>query len=191
MHGKYAMNFFDMIITVILGFCLIRGIFRGLVKELASIIGVLAGFYAAYTYYLKINVPFVTRVVSDPGYLNILNFMVIFCVIFIVVSMLGVVIKYVLNIAFLGWLDRICGLGFGFIKGILIVSILLMVLTAFLKKGTPIIKDSLLSPHVSKLSENMAKVVTRELKYNFEINLDEFKQAWRDLGPKTEPPRGR
>ena len=117
--------------------------------------------------------------------------MVIFCIIFLVVSILGIVIKYILNIAFLGWLDRICGLGFGFIKGILIISILLMVLTAFLKKGTPIIKDSLLSPHVSKISENMAKVVTKELKHNFEINLDEFKQAWEALAPKTKSPRAR
>jgi membrane protein required for colicin V production len=29
----------------------IRGIFRGLVRELASIVGVLGGFYAAYSYY--------------------------------------------------------------------------------------------------------------------------------------------
>ena len=45
------MNPFDMVIVVILSFCLIRGFFRGLIKELASIVGVLGGFYAAYTYY--------------------------------------------------------------------------------------------------------------------------------------------
>ncbi|MBW1983457.1 MAG: CvpA family protein, partial [Deltaproteobacteria bacterium] len=45
------MNTFDIIIAAIFGYCLVRGLFRGLIKELASIIGVLSGFYAAYTYY--------------------------------------------------------------------------------------------------------------------------------------------
>jgi len=37
------MNPFDTIIAIILGYCLIRGFFRGLIKELSSIIGVLGG----------------------------------------------------------------------------------------------------------------------------------------------------
>jgi len=41
------MNALDVVIAVIVGFCLIRGIFRGLIKELSSIIGVFAGFYFA------------------------------------------------------------------------------------------------------------------------------------------------
>ncbi|MGD9324868.1 MAG: CvpA family protein, partial [Desulfobacterales bacterium] len=34
------MNPFDIIIIVILGYSLVRGIFRGLVKEVSSIVGV-------------------------------------------------------------------------------------------------------------------------------------------------------
>ena len=45
------MNPFDILMLIILAYGLIRGIFRGLVRELASIIGVLGGFYAAYSYY--------------------------------------------------------------------------------------------------------------------------------------------
>ena len=48
------MNPFDMLIIVVLAFSVIRGIFRGLVKELSSIVGVMAGFYAAYSYYPSI-----------------------------------------------------------------------------------------------------------------------------------------
>jgi membrane protein required for colicin V production len=35
-------------ILTILSYGLIRGIFRGLVREISSIVGVLGGFYAAY-----------------------------------------------------------------------------------------------------------------------------------------------
>ena len=67
------MNLLDMLIIVILCFCMIRGIFRGLVNELFAIIGVLAGFYTAYTYYLKIAKP-LSAWISNQAYLNILRY---------------------------------------------------------------------------------------------------------------------
>ena len=171
------MNAFDIFVIVVVGFCLIRGIFRGLIKELSSIIGVLAGFYGAYTYYIKLA-KLLSRWISDTGYLNIFSFLVIFCCVFILISVLGVVIKYLLNVAFLGWIDRICGAGFGLIKGILIVSVVMISLTAFLPKGSPLIKKSLLAPHVALVSETMAKVVSEDMKEAFAGKIDALKKAW-------------
>jgi membrane protein required for colicin V production len=172
------MNPFDIVVVVIVGFCLIRGLFRGLIKELASIIAVLAGFYAAYTYYPQVAA-MLSRWMSDVAYRNILSFTLIFCGIFLVISILGVIIKYLLKIAFLGWVDRFCGMGIGLIKGILIVSILLVMLTAFLPKGTPFLKKSLLAPYVSTVSEEMSKVVSKDMKRNFDDKLKEFKKVWK------------
>lgn len=174
---KDAMNPLDILIIVILSFCLIRGVFRGLIKELSSIIGVLGGFYAGYTYYV-VAAKLLSRWISNEGYLNILSFLIIFCGVFIIVSILGVVIKYLLNIAFLGWVDRICGAGFGIMKGILIASVLLMIFTAFLPKGAPIMKNSLLAPHVTQISEKMAKVVSKDMKSKFVAKIAELRKAW-------------
>ena len=160
------MNLFDIIVIVILGYCLIRGIFRGLVKELSSIIGVFGGFYAAYTYYPVLAKP-LSKWIANAGYLNILSFLIIFCGVFIIISILGIIINYLLKIVFLGWLDRVSGAMFGAMKGILIVSVLLIALTAFLPKGTPVIKDSLLSPYVTLVSEKMAKVISKDMKHDF------------------------
>ncbi|MBT8369192.1 MAG: CvpA family protein [Deltaproteobacteria bacterium] len=172
------MNPFDILIIVILGYSLIRGLFRGLVKEVSSIIGVFGGFYAAYTYY-KILAKLFSGLINDVSYLNILSFLIIFCGVLIVVSVLGVIIKYLLNIAFLGWVDRIGGLIFGITKAILIVSVLFISLTAFLPKGSAFIKNSVLAPHVSWVSENMAKVVSQEMKIDFMTKLGELKKAWK------------
>ncbi len=173
------MNAFDIMILVIVAFCLIRGIFRGLIKELSSIIGVLGGFFAAFNYY-SLAAGFLSRWVSNPAYLNILGFLILFFGVIIVVSILGVIIKYLLNIAFLGWVDRICGAGFGTIKGILIVSILLIVFTAFLPKGSAVLKNSLLSPYVTLASENMAKIVSKDMKYQFEEKIRVLKKTWKN-----------
>ena len=172
------MNPFDMLAIVILAFCVIRGVFRGLIKELSSVVGVLAGFYAAYTYYLHVS-KFLLRWMTNEAYVNILSFLIIFCCIFFIVSMIGVVIKYVLNIAFMGWFDRICGIGFGLLKGVLIVSVLLIIFTAFLPKGTPFIKESVLAPHISVVSEKMAKVVSKDMKREFSNKIKEMRKLWK------------
>ena len=172
------MNPFDILIIVILGYSLVRGLFRGLVKELASIIGVLGGFYAAYTYY-NLLADLLAGLIHDTSYLNILSFLIIFCGVLIIVGVLGVIIKYLLNIAFLGWVDRIGGVVFGVLKGVLIVSILFITLTAFLPKGTAFIKNSELAPHVSWISEKMANVISKEMKQDFKAKLGELKKAWK------------
>jgi len=172
------MNPFDVFIIVILGFCLIRGLFRGLVKEVSSIIGVLGGFYAAYSYY-PVVAKWLSRLMSNSAYLNILGFLIIFCVVLIIVNILGIILKYLLNIAFLGWVDRIFGIAFGIVKGVLIVAVLFIILTAFLPKGVALIKNSLLAPHVIWVSENMAKVIPQDMKKDFSDKLGEFKKAWK------------
>lgn len=171
------MNPLDIVIIIILGYGLIRGIFRGMVKEISSIVGVFAGFYAAYSYY-----PLVSEILEDwitnVPFLKILSFMLIFCVIFFLISILGVIIKYLMHVASLGWMDRLLGASLGFGKSVLIVSIILVVLTAFLPKGAPIIKTSLLSPHVSVISEKLAQVISIEMKQSYTAKLEDIKKAW-------------
>jgi len=172
------MSPFDVFIIIIISYSIIRGLFRGLVKEVSSIIGVLGGFYAAYSYYPMVA-KLLSGVIKEQSYLSILSFLIIFCGILIVISILGVVIKYLLNVAFLGWIDRICGVGFGLIKGVLIVTVLFIILTTFLSKGTPLIKKSILAPHVIWISEQMVGLVSDDMKKDFFTKLDEFKKAWK------------
>jgi len=171
------MNPLDMIIISVLCFCLVRGFFRGLVKELSSIIGVFAGFYAAYTYY-SVLAGYMSKWISGFQHTNIICFLIIFLTVFITISILGLFLKYILNISFLGWADRICGTCFGFIKGILVVSVLLLVLTTFLKQNGSFIKKSVLSPYVMVISETMTQLVSTDIKKTFSIKIKEIKKAW-------------
>ena len=171
------MNLFDIVIIIILGFCLIRGGFRGLIKELSAIVGVLAGYYGAYTYYPEVAA-LLSRWISEQGVGNILAFMIIFCVVFFVVSILGIIIRYLLNAVFSGWVDRLGGVVFGLLKGGLIAAVLFIALTAFLPKGTPLLKQSRLSPYVARYAEVMAEVVSEDMKDGFKVKFKELKESW-------------
>ena len=172
------MNSFDIIVSIIFSFCLIRGIFRGLVKELSSIIGVLTGYYAAYSYY-----PHVAKILSQwipvVAYSKLIGFLVIFIGIFLIISILGVIIKYLMSISFLGWADRISGGVFGLIKGLLIASVLFIVFTTFLPKNASIVKDSIVAPYVSRASTVMVKIVKKDMKHEFAEKIDSLKKAWK------------
>ena len=167
-----------MVIVVIISFCLIRGLFRGLVKELSSIIGVLGGFYAAYTYY-TVLVRFISRWITQLAYLKIISFLLIFCSVFIIISISGIIIKYILNISFLTWVDRVFGSIFGLIKGSLVVAVIVLVLTVFLDKGTTVVSRSMLAPHITLLSEKMINVVPYDMKKNYKKKLNNFKKDWK------------
>lgn len=171
------MNPFDILMITILAYGLIRGVFRGLVREIASIVGVLGGFYAAYAFYpqaARLMAPWV----ANAAYLNILSYMAIFAAVVIVVGVLAVVIKYLLNIAYLGWVDRVGGALFGLVKGLLVVAVVFIVLTAFLPKGTPFIKNAALAPPAAAVSEIMATVLSKDMKEKFVIKLKDLKQSW-------------
>lgn len=172
------MNPFDILIAVIIGFCLIRGIFRGLVKELSSIVGVMVGFYAAYSYYAYLA-KLLAKFLAFTAYSEIISFLLIFCAVFIIISILGVIIKYLLSISYLGWVDRICGAGFGLIKGLLIAFILFIAFTAFLPKNNTIMKKSLLAPHLSYVPTKMIIIVNQDMKNKFNKNIEGLKKAWK------------
>lgn len=169
------MNLLDTLIIVILLFCLIRGLFRGLVLELSSIIGVIAGSYGAITYY-PVMAQILSKWISDTAYRNIISVTLLFVFIFVVISLLGKLIKMMLQIAFMGWFDRLFGAGFGALKGCLIASVLVFTFTVFLPKGASIIQTSKLSPYISIISENFSRLVSPDMKQSFKTNIDGVKK---------------
>lgn len=178
------MNLLDYVLAAIAGYCLVRGVFRGLVKELSSIVGVMAGFYAAYRYYPQLA-KYMARWVTHPAFVNILSFLTLFFLVFLAVSFAGVVIKYFMNIAFLGWIDRICGAIFGFAKGLLIVMVILLVLTTFLPKNAAMIKKSWVAHHMMRYSAFLRPVTPKKMKHNFVTQSKELNKQWQH--PKSTP----
>ncbi len=171
------MNLFDVIILVVVAFCLVRGLFRGFIREVSSIVGVLAGVYGASTYYRLVE-PFFHQWVDNPGYRKIISFFVLFCAILIVVNLVAALIRYLLNIVFLGWVDRLCGMVFGAAKGLIIVSVLLIMVTTLVPRNTAFVSESRLGPHVATVSEAMSVLVSREMQNQLHLKIEGIKKSW-------------
>jgi len=171
------MNIFDISIIIIISFCLIRGIFNGLIGEVSGIIGVFAGFYGASTYYPLIAV-YVEKLIKIPDIRNLVAFFILFCSIFIIVNIISIVIRKILKLIFLGWLDRSMGLFFGAAKGILVASVLFIMITTFLPESS-ILTDSKFSPYVAKVSQAMTGFISKNSRNDFLKHLEGIQKKWK------------
>jgi membrane protein required for colicin V production len=173
------MNVLDVVIAVIVGFCLVRGVFRGIIKEITSIVGVFVGFFGAYSYY-PIVAKLISRLMANEAYVNIISFVLTFTILFFAVGFIGIVLKHLLKAISLGWADRILGGTFGLLKAVLIVSVLLVPLTTFLPKESSLVKNSLLAPHVITITKQIIIVVPEDMKQKFSDNIESLKEAWKE-----------
>lgn len=160
------MNPFDIVVIIIISFCLIRGLFKGLIGEVSGIVGVIFGFYGAYTYYPLIT-PYAEKWIETPGIRNLTAFFILFCAILIVVGFVFILIRNLLRLVLLGWVDRTFGFVFGAAKGVLIVSVLFIMITLFLPKSSIILKESKFSPYVAKVSKSMTVFVSQNTRKDF------------------------
>ena len=179
------MNLFDLAILSILCFCLIRGAFTGLIRELFSLTGVLIGFIAASTLYMTFA-KFLSRWALDASKIKILSFLSIFFGSLIAIGTFGRIIKHLFKIDLLSGVDTTFGAGIAVIKGVLIVSVLLLTLTSFLSRKTPIIKNSLLSAHFTVVSEKMARIASKDMRHEFQTKIGAYKKAWKNDKMRTK-----
>lgn len=182
------MNPFDMAIGVILGYCMIKGVFRGFIREAAAIAGLLGGFYAALVYHDTLA-PAFSGLIHNLHYLYIFSFLVLFCTVFLGVTLLGMLIRALLRLMLLGVLDRVFGSVFGAVKGIVIAALLFFLLATFLPRGgAAMVRDSVLAPHVNFLAGGIARVIPQEARRSLVRRIQELKTEWEQARSETGRP---
>jgi membrane protein required for colicin V production len=118
-------NWLDVILAgVLVGFA-VRGLMRGFLRELFSLVGVFLGLWIALLRFVPVGEWVQQRfALAEP-----LPFHLAFLAIFLsVTSVAGIVGYWVQRMAkglLMGWLDAIVGLGFGTVKGVMILTVLL------------------------------------------------------------------
>jgi membrane protein required for colicin V production len=175
------MNWLDVLLLLIIGFSVLLGIRRGLVRIsiglVAIFVGIIAGlwFYAAGAAFLRpFGVP--------PQLANLLGFLLIFLIIVIA----GLILSRILNRMFkaigLGWLDRLLGAAFGLVRGIIIAMVLLMAILAFYpgKPPQPVV-ESRVAPHVAGGAKMLAHLAPPKIREAFVHSYDQVRKSWSDL----------
>lgn len=138
------------IIAIILVF-LVRGIWIGFVRQLASLLGLILGYLFAGRYYEQIS-PRLSSVIPSPQLCFLVTYALLFLAVFFGVMALGFVLKKVMSVSLLDWFDRLMGGIFGLVKAGVLTSVLFMVASGLLAANNPLIANSLAAPYLAKSS---------------------------------------
>ena len=147
------MNFLDILLIGIVAIFFIRGIFRGLVKEVLSLTAVVLGVFLA-SRYQHLLVPHLELYIKSEMTVDALAYVSVFLGTVIIFWLLAKFIRSVLDISLLGWVDRTAGGVFGLIEGVLIGLILLTFVQAFAPESRWF-KESYIAPR----SQHMVGIV--------------------------------
>lgn len=121
------MSIIDIILAALLLFGFIRGLFKGLFVEIASLVALVLGVYGAIHFSYFAADLLESRVDWNEKTINIVAFAITFVIIVLAISLAGKALTKLADFAALGIINKLAGGVFGALKIGLILSILLIV----------------------------------------------------------------
>jgi membrane protein required for colicin V production len=129
MLAKLSLNYIDIILLIVWILAVIEGLSKGLIKQVFGILALILACYFSFHF----SGFAADRIVEWFGWngdgLKIVAFVATFVIVVIVVALLGRLLDRLLKIVLLGWLNRLTGAIFGWIKWNILLVILSYVLT--------------------------------------------------------------
>ncbi len=125
------MNILDIILIIPILWFLYRGFTKGFIIELASLIALIGGIWAAihFSYFAG---DFLGRNFDiNEKYLGIIAFIVTFLLVVFAVILVGRILEKFINVIALGFLNKLAGAIFGILKAAFILSIIIFIINSF------------------------------------------------------------
>lgn len=153
------MNSLDIGVLVILVIFLARGIWIGLVRQLASLFALVLGFVAAGHYYRQLGAALEAYLPSRFSFL--ITYALLFLFVYLAIIAVGFGLRKVMSVSLLGWFDRLMGGVFGLGKAVLLLAVLFMVFTGAVATS-PTLRQSLAAPYLAATSRRLLVFVQDE-----------------------------
>lgn len=147
------MNYLDIVIAIVLFIFGFKGLRKGLVIEVVTLLAFGVGIYGAMRF-SDFTAEHLQEVMSiNPKYLNTIAFILTFILLVIIVNLIGRLVKNMIKALNMGLFDRLGGFFFGTAKGVLLCSTFVLVLNNLQFIGLikeEVKKESYLYPYLEK-----------------------------------------
>jgi len=149
------LSFIDIGILAILGFFLLKGVIRGLLKEVCSLLGLVLGGVFAFTFHLALAQT-LQNTFDLPVQLCVWgSFLAIFLLVVLIFGVVGFVLHRFVKLVFLGGINRLAGALFGLVQGVVLLSMIVLALNSSVmpKPARGLMHNSQLAPPFAELGE--------------------------------------
>jgi membrane protein required for colicin V production len=160
------MNGIDIAIIIILCAFLLKGVLRGLLKEVCSLAGLFIGAFLAFRYHGPLAEALLEHADLPAQVAVAITFTVLFLATIIFFLMVGFLLSRFVKLLFLGGFNRLVGGLFGLFQGVLLLAVVLFALSLRpLPWGMDkIIKEAYLVPPFVELGQAILEGSQRILK---------------------------
>ncbi|MCC7486101.1 MAG: CvpA family protein [Burkholderiales bacterium] len=138
------MTALDFVVLVIIGLSILLSVIRGLVREVLALLAWAIGFIAASLAAADVA-QLLPAEVPDERLRVLVSFAGIFLVVLLAMSLLAMLISKLVKGAGMGLEDRVLGGVFGFARGLLVVTILVLVAGLTSLPREPVWRDAVLA----------------------------------------------
>jgi membrane protein required for colicin V production len=155
------MNALDIILIVLAVVSLVYGLFKGLIIEIFTLLSLVLAFFCANMGYSYLA-PEIKNQLGLPAFEQVAAYAAIFLVVMVGVTLLGHLMRRLMRLVKLGWLDRLAGGGLGLVKAAVAGAVLVTLLTAFLPAEAALLQDSQLAPPFRFLAAYMVELLPQD-----------------------------
>ena len=149
------MGYLDVFLSLIIVWGAYNGFSKGLVNELASVLGIISGVYLAKNFYPHLDIKLKSIFESEAIFISILSSMIIFLFTIMIFKAIAKLLTKFLKLIALGLLNRIIGAVFGVIKSVLLLCIVIFIFSK-INNIASVIDDATLNQ--SFLYSNIEKI---------------------------------
>jgi membrane protein required for colicin V production len=147
------MQWIDWAILIVIGLSAGISLLRGFVREALSLAGWVIAFFVAKGFYQEFS-SLLASYIETPSLRYAVSWAALFLITLTISGLVNYLLGQLVERAGLSGMDRIMGMTFGALRGILLVAVMILVLREF----TPVQQDrwwqkSQLIPHVEQLSD--------------------------------------
>ncbi len=145
------MNWLDLVIVGIIGLSVLISFFRGFVRELVSLTSWILAVILGIRFANDVGSTLFSSVIQSQTLQHILGFVIVLVLVLVVGIIINIALKNLLSRNGFSFTDAILGILFGVARGIIVVTVMVMLLKTTQIENSDVYKKSQLVPYVQLL----------------------------------------
>jgi membrane protein required for colicin V production len=168
----------DVALVLIILWSVAVGVRAGLARVTVGFFATILAFLVGFWFYPMVAAK-LGPWIANKMLANFLGFIILFICILVLGSIVATILSKLFAWVGLSWFNRLLGGAAGFVRGVLLIAVLVDVLVAFAPSPTPdVLQHSIVVPYVSSVAGWLVDLAPHSLKDAFDQEMENLRRYW-------------